>query len=156
VFLASEEFAKQNNLSVQAFFADAEAAAVDFVQGAGLLMAPTLAVARMLKRNNLELQDFDFYEIHEAFAGQVLCTLKAWESEEYCKRVLGVNKPLGPIDRTKMNVKGGSVAVGHPFGATGARVLGNMARLLEQKGSGRGLISVCTGGGMGIVAIVER
>jgi acetyl-CoA C-acetyltransferase len=156
VFLASEEFAKQNNLSVQAFFADAEAAAVDFVQGAGLLMAPTLAVARMLKRNNLQLQDFDFYEIHEAFAGQVLCTLKAWEDEEYCKRVLGINKPLGPIDRTKMNVKGGSVAVGHPFGATGARVLGNMARLLEQKGSGRGLISVCTGGGMGIVAIVER
>ena len=156
VLLASEEFARQNSLPVQAFFADAEAAAVDFVHGAGLLMAPTLAVARMLKRNNLQLQDFDYYEIHEAFAGQVLCTLKAWESEDYCKRVIGIDKALGPIDRTKMNVKGGSVALGHPFGATGARVLGNMAKLLEQKRSGRGLISVCTGGGMGVVAIIER
>jgi acetyl-CoA C-acetyltransferase len=156
VLLASEDFARENKLTTQAYFVDAEAAAVDFVQGAGLLMAPTIAVGRMLKRNGLRLQDFDFYEIHEAFAGQVLCTLKAWESADYCKKVLGLDKPLGAIDRTKMNVKGGSVAVGHPFGATGARVLGNMAKLLEQKGSGRGLISVCTGGGMGIVAIVER
>jgi acetyl-CoA C-acetyltransferase len=156
VLLTSEEFAKQNSLAIQAFFSDAEAAAVDFVHGAGLLMAPTIAVGRMLKRNNLNLQDFDFYEIHEAFAGQVLCTLKAWESADYCKKVLGIDKHLGSIDRNKMNVKGGSVALGHPFGATGARVLGTMAKLLEHKGSGRGLISVCTGGGMGIAAIVER
>jgi acetyl-CoA C-acetyltransferase len=156
VFLASEEFATENNLSVQAWFVDAEVAAVDFVHGAGLLMAPTIAVARMLKRNNLNLQDFDFYEIHEAFAGQVLSTLKAWESADYCKRVLGLEKALGAIDRTKMNVKGGSLAVGHPFGATGARNLGTLAKLLHNKGSGRGLISVCTGGGMGVTAIVER
>lgn len=156
VLFASEQFAIEHDLSVQAFFADAEVAAVDFVRGAGLLMAPTLAVARMLKRNNLKLQDFDFYEIHEAFAGQVLCTLKAWESETYCKNVIGIDKAPGAIDRNKMNVKGGSVALGHPFGATGARVLGTLAKLLNQKGSGRGLISVCTGGGMGIVAIVEK
>jgi acetyl-CoA C-acetyltransferase len=156
VLFGSEDFAKKNNLDVQAYFVDAEAAAVDFVHGAGLLMAPTIAVGRMLKRNNLNLQDFDFYEIHEAFAGQVLCTLKAWESDDYCKKVLGFDKALGPIDRTKMNVKGGSVALGHPFGATGARVLGTAAKLLKIKGNGRALISVCTGGGMGIVAIVER
>jgi acetyl-CoA C-acetyltransferase len=156
VLLGSENFAKENNLDVQAYFVDAEAAAVDFVQGAGLLMAPTIAVARMLKRNNLRLQDFDYYEIHEAFAGQVLSTLKAWESDDYCKKVLNMDKALGPIDRTKMNVKGGSLALGHPFGATGARVLGTAAKLLSQKGKGRVLISVCTGGGMGIVAIVER
>jgi acetyl-CoA C-acetyltransferase len=156
VFLASEDYARQSNLPVQAFFVDAEAAAVDFVEGAGLLMAPTIAVYRMLKRNNLTLQDFDFYEIHEAFAGQVLSTLKAWEDESYCKRVLGATKALGSIDRSKMNVKGGSLALGHPFGATGARVLGTMAKLLDQRGKGRGLISVCTGGGMGVVAIVEK
>jgi acetyl-CoA C-acetyltransferase len=156
VLLTSEEFAKENQLSVQAFFVDAEAAAVDYVQGAGLLMAPTIAVARMLKRNNLSLQDFDFYEIHEAFAGQVLCTLKAWENQHYCQKVIGLDEALGAIDKTKMNVKGGSVALGHPFGATGARVLMNMAQLLQEKGSGRGLISICTGGGMGVVAIVER
>lgn len=156
VFMASEDYARQHNLPIQAYFVDAEAAAVDFVEGAGLLMAPTIAVYRMLKRNNLTLQDFDYYEIHEAFAGQVLSTLKAWEDEDYCKRVLGASKPLGSIDRTKMNVKGGSLALGHPFGATGARVLGTMAKLLEQRGKGRGLISVCTGGGMGVVAIVEK
>lgn len=156
VLLTSEDFARQNNLPIQAYFVDAEAAAVDFVEGAGLLMAPTIAVYRMLKRNNLTLQDFDYYEIHEAFAGQVLSTLKAWEDESYCKRVLGAPKALGSIDRSKMNVKGGSLAVGHPFGATGARVLGTMAKLLDQKGKGRGLISVCTGGGMGVVAIVEK
>jgi acetyl-CoA C-acetyltransferase len=156
VLMASEEFARQNNLIVQAYFVDAEAAAVDYVHGAGLLMAPTIAVDRILKRNNLSLQEFDFYEIHEAFAGQVLCTLKAWESEDYCRKVLNRDKPLGTIDRKKMNVKGGSVAVGHPFGATGSRVLGTMAKLLQEKGSGKGLISVCTGGGMGVVAIVER
>lgn len=156
VLLGSEEFARQNNLPVQAYFKDAEAAAVDYVQGAGLLMAPTIAVARMLHRHNLTLQDFDFYEIHEAFAGQVLSTLKAWESAEYCRKVLGLEKALGPIDRTKMNVKGGSLALGHPFGATGARTVATLAKLLHQKGSGRGLISICTGGGMGVVAILER
>jgi acetyl-CoA C-acetyltransferase len=156
VFLGSEEYAKKNNYPVQAYVVDVEVAAVDFVQGAGLLMAPTIAVARMLKRNNLTLQDFDIYEIHEAFAGQVLSTLKAWESKEYCKKVLGMDNPLGSIDRSKMNLKGGSLAVGHPFGATGGRVVGTLAKLLQERGSGRGLISVCTGGGMGVVAILER
>jgi acetyl-CoA C-acetyltransferase len=156
IFLASEDYAKKNNLPIESYFADFEAAGVDFVNGAGLLMAPTIAVARMLKRNNLTLQDFDYYEIHEAFAGQVLSTLKAWENPEYCKKVLGMDKPLGSIDRTKLNVKGGSLALGHPFGATGARVLGTASRLLKEKGAGRVLVSVCTGGGMGVVAIVER
>lgn len=156
VLMTSENFAKQNNLSIQAYFADAEVAAVDYVHGAGLLMAPTIAVASMLKRNNLALSDFDFYEIHEAFAGQVLCTLKAWESEAYCKSILGTDKALGSIDRAKMNVKGGSLAVGHPFGATGGRIVGTLAKLLNNKGSGRGLISICTGGGMGVVAILEK
>lgn len=156
VFLASEDYAKQNNLAVQAWFADCQSAAVDYVHGAGLLMAPTVAVAQLLKRNNLKLQDFDFYEIHEAFAGQVLCTLKAWESEEYCRKELNLTQALGSIDQTKMNVKGGSVALGHPFGATGARVVSNMAKILSQHGKGRGLISVCTAGGMGVAAIIER
>ena len=156
VFLGSEDYTRENNYPVLAYFSDCEAAAIDFVHGAGLLMAPTLAVARLLKRNNLSLQDFDFYEIHEAFAGQVLCTLKAWESEEYCKKELGLDKALGTIDRSKMNIKGGSVALGHPFGATGARVVGTMAKLLHEKGSGRGLISVCTAGGMGVAAIIEK
>jgi acetyl-CoA C-acetyltransferase len=156
VLLGSEEFANEHQLPIQAYLQDVQAAAVDHLRGAGLLMAPTLAVSQLLKRNNLTLQDFDFYEIHEAFAGQVLCTLKAWENEAYCKKELGLTKALGSIDRTKMNVKGGSLALGHPFGATGARVVGTMARLLDQKGSGIGLISVCTGGGMGIAAIVNR
>jgi acetyl-CoA C-acetyltransferase len=156
VLLASEEFARENALTPQAYFSDAEVAAVDFVHGAGLLMAPTFAVARLLKRNKLTLQDFDYYEIHEAFAGQVLCTLKAWESETYCRNVLKIDGPLGAIDRTKMNVKGGSVAIGHPFGATGARIVATLAKLLALKGKGRGLISICTGGGMGVAAILER
>jgi acetyl-CoA C-acetyltransferase len=156
LLLASETFAREHQLPVQAYFHDAQSAAVDHVHGAGLLMAPTMAVAQMLKRNSLRLQDFDFYEIHEAFAGQVLCTLKAWESDAYCRKELGLDKALGSIDRSKMNVKGGSLALGHPFGATGARVVGTMAKLLQEKGSGRGLISVCTGGGMGVAAIVER
>lgn len=156
ILLASEEFATKNNLDVQAYFVDGEAAAVDHVHGAGLLMAPTLAVARLLKRNNLTLQDFDFYEIHEAFAGQVLCTLKAWESEDYCRNDLGLDKAMGSIDRSKLNVKGGSVAIGHPFGATGTRVTMNLAKMLAQKGKGRGLLSVCTAGGMGVTAILER
>jgi acetyl-CoA C-acetyltransferase len=156
VLMGSEDFAQRHNLPVQAYFIDAESAAVDFVDGAGLLMAPTIAVARILERNNLTLQDFDFYEIHEAFAGQVLCTLKAWESEAYCKKVLARDTPLGAIDRAKMNVMGGSLALGHPFGATGARITATLAKLLSQKGRGRGLISICTGGGMGVVAIIEK
>lgn len=156
VLLASEDFARENNFDVQAWFVDSEAAAVDHVHGAGLLMAPTLAVARLLKRNGLTLQDFDFYEIHEAFAGQVLCTLKAWESEDYCRKELGWDGPMGSIDRNKMNVKGGSVAVGHPFGATGARIVSSLAKTLKEKGKGRGLISICTAGGMGVAAIIER
>ena len=122
----------------------------------GLLMAPTVAVAEMLQKAGLSLQDFDYYEIHEAFAAQVLCTLAAWESEEYCRARLGLDKPLGSIDRSKMNIHGSSLAVGHPFAATGARIVGNLAQILEQAGSGRGLISICTAGGMGVAAIMER
>ena len=119
-------------------------------------MAPTVAVAEMLQRAELELQDFDFYEIHEAFAAQVLCTLKAWESEDYCRDRLGRDKPLGSIDPSKLNVNGSSLAVGHPFAATGARIVATLAQLLDNKGSGRGLISVCTAGGMGVCAILEK
>ena len=119
-------------------------------------MAPAIAVSKMLDRAGLKLQDFDFYEIHEAFAAQVLCTLKAWESADYCKKVLGKDAALGSIDRAKMNVKGSLLAVGHPFAATGARIVANLAKLLATKGSGRGLISVCTAGGMGVAAILER
>ncbi len=156
VLLGSEDFAKKHNLSTLAYLVDAEYAAIDYVGGEGLLMAPAYAVARMLRRNNLTLQDFDFYEIHEAFAGQVLCTLKAWESDEYCRTKLGADKALGSIDRSKMNIRGGSLALGHPFAATGGRILISLAKMLSQKGSGRGLISICTAGGMGVVAIVER
>ena len=156
VLLASESFARQNQLDIQSYLVDVESAAVDYVHGAGLLMAPTVAVARLLERNHLTLQDFDFYEIHEAFAGQVLCTLKAWENEEYCKKELGLDKALGSIDRTKMNVKGGSVALGHPFGATGSRIVAALSKLLYKKGKGRGLVSICTAGGMGVAAIIER
>jgi acetyl-CoA C-acetyltransferase len=156
VLLASEDWAARHGLKVQAYFRDAEVAAVDFVHGEGLLMAPTIAVPRMLARHGLTLQDFDFYEIHEAFAAQVLCTLRAWESEEYCRNRLGLDKPLGSIDPARLNVHGSSLAVGHPFAATGARIVATLAKLLEQKGSGRGLISICTAGGMGVVAILER
>jgi acetyl-CoA C-acetyltransferase len=156
VLLASEDYARKKNLPVLAYFSDGQTAAVDYVRGAGLLMAPTVAVAQLLRRNNLRLQDFDFYEIHEAFAGQVLCTLKAWESDAYCKKEMGLDKALGPIDRNKMNVNGGSLALGHPFGGTGARIVGALAKMLHQKGSGRGLISVCTAGGMGVAAILEK
>jgi acetyl-CoA C-acetyltransferase len=156
VLLTSEDFAKENNLEVQAYFKDCEVAAVDFVHGAGLLMAPTVAVSRLLARNNLTLQDFDFYEIHEAFAGQVLCTLKAWEDPKYCKEVLGRDKVMGSIDRNKMNVKGGSLALGHPFAATGGRIIATAAKVLKQNGKGRILISICTAGGMGVAAIIER
>lgn len=156
VMLASEAFAKENQLSVQAFVHDVQATAVDHVHGAGLLMAPAAAVAKLLQRNNMKLQDFDYYEIHEAFAGQVLCTLKAWESEAYCRKELGLDHALGSIDRSRMNVKGGSLALGHPFGGTGARCVSTLAKLLSQKGSGTGLISICTGGGMGVAAILKR
>jgi acetyl-CoA C-acetyltransferase len=156
VLLGTEEFAKANNLPVLAHFVDAQVAAVDYVNGEGLLMAPTIAVSELLKRHNLQLQDFDFYEIHEAFAGQTLCTFKAWESAEYCKNRLGRSQAMGPIDRSKLNVKGGSLALGHPFGATGGRIVASLAKMLHEKGRGRGLISICTAGGMGVVAILER
>lgn len=156
VLLGSEEWARENKLEVAAYFKDCEVSAVDFVGGAGLLMAPTVAVSRLLARNNLSLQDFDFYEIHEAFAGQVLCTLKAWEDADYCKRVLKRDKPMGSIDRSRMNIKGGSLALGHPFAATGGRIIATAAKILKEKGQGRILISICTAGGMGVAAIIER
>ncbi|ASQ46643.1 acetyl-CoA C-acetyltransferase [Legionella clemsonensis] len=155
VYLLSEAVAKQYHYPMLARFVDAQVAAVDFVHGEGLLMAPTIAVSELLKRNQLELQDFDFYEIHEAFAGQVLCTLKAWESADYCQRVLNRKYPLGSLDREKMNIKGGSLALGHPFAATGTRIVSNLAKILHQHGKGRGLISICTAGGMGVAAILE-
>jgi acetyl-CoA C-acetyltransferase len=156
VLLASEEWAKANGLPVQAYLTASRTSAVDFVHDEGLLMAPTVAVAEMLQRAGLTLQDFDYYEIHEAFAAQVLCTLAAWESEDYCRNRLGLEKALGAIDREKMNIHGSSLAVGHPFAATGARIVSNLAQILETAGSGRGLISICTAGGMGVAAIMER
>jgi acetyl-CoA C-acetyltransferase len=156
VLLGTQEWADSRGLKVQAWLVDAQVAAVDFVHGEGLLMAPAWAVPQMLKRHGLSLQDFDFYEIHEAFAAQVLCTLRAWESESFCRDKLGLDAALGSIDPAKLNVVGSSLAVGHPFAATGARIVATLAKLLEEKGSGRGLISVCTAGGMGVTAIVER
>lgn len=157
VLLASEDWAKANNMEVKAYLTFSEVAAVDFVdKKEGLLMAPTYAVPRMLEKAGLSLQDFDFYEIHEAFAAQVLSTLKAWEDPGFCKERLGLDKPLGSIDRDKLNVKGSSLATGHPFAATGGRIVATLAKLLEQKGSGRGLISICAAGGQGVTAILER
>ncbi|MFE8073265.1 acetyl-CoA C-acetyltransferase [Marinobacteraceae bacterium S3BR75-40.1] len=156
VLLASEEWAKARNLPVLAYLTFAETAAVDFVNKEGLLMAPAYAAPRMLERAGLTLQDFDFYEIHEAFASQVLYTLKAWEDEKFCKEQLGLDKALGSIDRNKLNVKGSSLAVGHPFAATGARIVATLAKLLAEKGSGRGFISICAAGGQGVTAILER
>jgi acetyl-CoA C-acetyltransferase len=156
VLLASEEWAEANDLPVQAFISASRTSAVDFVNDEGLLMAPTVAVSEMLQRVGLTLQDFDYYEIHEAFAAQVLCSLAAWESEDYCRGRLGLDAPLGSIDRSKINVHGSSLAIGHPFAATGARIVGNLAQILERAGSGRGLISICTAGGMGVAAIMER
>jgi len=157
VLLASEDWAKANNLPILGYLTAGRTSAVDHVNAdEGLLMAPTVAVAELLTQTGLRLQDFDFYEIHEAFAAQVLCTLKAWESEQYCKQRLGLDAALGTIDRSKINVRGGSIAIGHPFAATGARILSTLGAILEQSGSGRGLISVCTAGGMGVAAIVER
>jgi acetyl-CoA C-acetyltransferase len=155
VLLASDEWAAARGLKIQAYLTHAQVAAVDFVHGEGLLMAPTVAVPRMLDQAGLTLQDFDFYELHEAFAAQVLCTLRAWESEDYCRRRLG-RAALGSIDPAKINVNGSSLAVGHPFAATGARIVATLAKMLEKKGSGRGLISICTAGGMGVTAILER
>jgi acetyl-CoA C-acetyltransferase len=154
VLLASEAWAARRALPIEAYFTYAQTAANNFVAGEGLLLAPTLAVARLLERAQLSLQDFDFYEIHEAFAAQVLVTLKAFEDQAYCKTVLGRDTPLGSIDRSKLNVKGSSLAFGHPFAATGARIIANLAKLLAENG-GRGLISVCTAGGMGVAAIMQ-
>ncbi|MEP9365321.1 acetyl-CoA C-acetyltransferase [Nocardioides sp. CN2-186] len=157
VLLASDEWAEEHGHPVLAYLADYETAAVDYVHGGeGLLMAPAYAVPRMLARNGLTLQDFDFYEIHEAFASQVLSTLKAWEDPVFCKERLGLDAPLGSIDRTKLNVNGSSLAAGHPFAATGGRILNVAAKLLAEKGSGRALISICAAGGQGVVAILER
>jgi len=157
VLLASESWARERGLPVQAWLTFARVAAVNYVGGEeGLLMAPAYAVPRLLADAGVALQDFDFYEIHEAFAAQVLCTLKAWESESFCRERLGLAAPLGPIDRSKLNVKGGSLAIGHPFAATGTRIVATLAQLLTQHGGGRGLVSVCTAGGMGVTAILER
>jgi len=157
VLLASEEYAKQRGLEPLAYLTFSETAAVDYVHGAeGLLMAPAYAMPRMLDRAGLKLQDFDFYEIHEAFASQVLATLKAWEDPIFCKERLGLDAPLGAIDRSRLNVAGGSLAAGHPFAATGGRIVATLAKLLAEKGSGRGVISICAAGGQGVTAIMER
>lgn len=157
VLLGTEQWAAQQGLEVLAYLVDGETAAVDFVTGReGLLMAPVYAVPRLLARNGLTLQDFDYYEIHEAFAAQVLCTLKAWEDADYCRERLGLDAPLGAIDRSKLNVKGSSLAAGHPFAATGGRILANLAKVLATAGKGRGLISICAAGGQGVTVIVER
>lgn len=156
VLLASDEWARARGLPVLAYLSYGKVAAVNFVNDEGLLMAPAYAVPRMLADAGLGLQDFDFYEIHEAFAAQVLCTLQAWQSAEFCRDRLGLAAPLGAIDRTKLNVKGSSLAVGHPFAATGTRILATLAKLIDQRGGGRGLISVCTAGGMGVTAIIEK
>lgn len=157
VLLAAEDWARERNLPVLAYLTHARVAAVDFVdKKEGLLMAPAYAVPRMLKDAGLSLQDFDFYEIHEAFAGQVLCTLKAWGDPDFCRDKLGLAAPLGTIDRSRLNVKGGSLAIGHPFAATGARIVATLAKILEENSARRGLISVCTAGGMGVTAILQR
>jgi acetyl-CoA C-acetyltransferase len=157
VLLANEAWATEHKLPVQAYLTFSEVAAVDFFdKKEGLLMAPAYAVPRMLQRAGLTLQDFDFYEIHEAFAAQVLCTLDAWEDRTFCEDRLGLAKPLGKVDRSRLNVHGSSLAAGHPFAATGARIIATLAKMLAQKGSGRGLISICAAGGQGVVAIIER
>ena len=156
VLLASDEWAAEKKLPVLAYLVDTETAAVDYVNGPdGLLMAPTYAVPRLLERNGLTLQDFDFYEIHEAFAGTVLATLAAWESEDYCRDRLGLDKALGSIDRSKLNVNGSSLAAGHPFAATGGRIIAQAAKQIKENGGGRALVSICAAGGQGVTAIVE-
>jgi acetyl-CoA C-acetyltransferase len=160
VLLANEEWAKEKDLPVLAYLTFAETAAVDFTGKTGyeegLLMAPAYAVPRLLEKAGLTLQDFDFYEIHEAFAAQVLATLQAWEDEDFCKEHLDIDKALGSIDRAKLNVKGSSLAAGHPFAATGGRILATLAKIINDNGSGRGLISICAAGGQGVTAIVEK
>lgn len=160
VLLANDDWAKRHGLEPLAYITHQQTAAVDFIGKhgltEGLLMAPAYAVPKMLARAGLTLQDFDFYEIHEAFASQVLSTLAAWENENFCKNRLGLDKPLGSIDRTKLNVNGSSLAAGHPFAATGGRILATAAKLLAQKGSGRALISICAAGGQGVTCILER
>jgi acetyl-CoA C-acetyltransferase len=156
VLLASEEWAAARGLPVRAYLLDAQTAAVDHVhKREGLLMAPAYAVPRLLARAGLTLHEFDFYEIHEAFASQVLSTLRAWEDPVFCRERLGLDEPLGAIDRAKLNVRGGSLGAGHPFGATGGRIVANLAKLLGEQGSGRGLISICAAGGLGVTAIME-
>jgi len=156
VLLASEDWAAEHHLEPLAWFVDAETAAVDYVHGdEGLLMAPAYAVPRLLARNGLSLQDFDYYEIHEAFAATVLTTLTAWEDPDFCKARLGLDAPLGAIDRAKLNVNGSSLAAGHPFAATGGRIVASLAKQLKEAGGGRGLISICAAGGQGVVAILE-
>lgn len=156
VLIASEQWAKKHDLPVLAWLTHSKTAAVDYVAGEGLLMAPAIAVSDMLKQARLGFDDFTHFEIHEAFAAQVLCTLKAWESETFCQQRLKRKVPLGAIDPEKLNIKGSSLAVGHPFAATGARIVATLAKILDQAESGRGLISVCTAGGMGLSAILER
>jgi acetyl-CoA C-acetyltransferase len=157
VLIASEEWAAARGLIPLAYLVHGQHYGIDFVDGAqGLLMAPAIAVSKMLDRAGLTLQDFDFYEIHEAFAAQVLCTLKAWEDPQFCKTMLGKDAPLGSVDRAKLNVKGSSLAYGHPFAATGARIVAMLGKILAEAGGGRGLISICTAGGMGVCAILER
>jgi acetyl-CoA C-acetyltransferase len=155
VLLSSEDWARKKNLPILAYLTFTKVAAVDFIGDEGLLMAPAYAVSDMLKQADLSLQDFSFYEIHEAFAAQVIATLKAWQSEDFCRNRLGRNEPMGPIDLARLNVRGGSIAIGHPFAATGARIVGSLAKMLNEQGQGRGLISVCTAGGMGVSAILE-
>ena len=157
LLLASEQWAQQRNLPVLAYLTYGKVAAVDYIdKREGLLMAPAYAVPRMLDDAHLSLQDFDFYEIHEAFAGQVLCTLKAWADPVFCRDKLGLPAALGSIDRAKLNVKGGSLAIGHPFAATGTRIVATLAKILDEAKAKRGLISICTAGGMGVTAILER
>jgi acetyl-CoA C-acetyltransferase len=156
VLLASEEWARAHDIPVQAYFSDAQTAGVDYVhKGEGLLMAPAYAMPKLLDRNGTALADFDFYEIHEAFAAQVLCTLKAWEDPVFCAERLERDQPLGAIDRDRLNVHGGSLGAGHPFGATGGRIVATLAKALRERGSGRGLISICAAGGLGVTAIME-
>lgn len=156
VLLSSEQWAKNNNLDIESYLTNCKIAAIDYIDNEGLLMAPAYAVSDMLIKANLELQDFDFYEIHEAFAAQTLATLRAWKSDDFCKSKLNREKAMGSINPGKLNIKGGSLAIGHPFAATGARIVATMSKLLKEKGSGRGLISICTAGGMGITAIMEK
>jgi acetyl-CoA C-acetyltransferase len=157
VLLASDAWAEEHSLPVLAYLTFSETAAVDYVHGAeGLLMAPAYAVPRMLARAGMSLGEFDFYEIHEAFASQVLATLAAWESIDFAKDRLGLDEPVGSIDRAKLNVNGSSLAAGHPFAATGGRIVATLAKLLHDKGSGRGLISICAAGGQGVTAILEK